>query len=111
MLYWSIGYDEHWNRDIGFGVPAACDHPDCTNAIDRGVEHVCGGEPYGGDSGCGLYFCDDHRKKKAPIAKSGSTTNRQAAIGLAGEPTIRTNLPDKLSRDGLTVPALSILAY
>jgi len=68
MLYWAIGYDEHWNRDIGFGVSAACDHPNCANTINRGVEHVCGGEPYGGDSGCGLYFCDDHLENKAPNA-------------------------------------------
>lgn len=59
-MYWSIGYDEHWKRDIGFGVDAICDHPGCKNEIDRGIEHVCGGEPYGGDSSCGLYFCKDH---------------------------------------------------
>jgi len=64
MLYWSIGYDENWNRDIGYDVPATCDHPDCKNAINRGVEHVCGGEPYGGESCCGLYFCDEHLEMK-----------------------------------------------
>ncbi len=65
MMYWAIGYDEHWNRDIGFDVPAICDHPDCIAAIHRGVDHVCGGEPYGGDSGCGLYFCEAHLESKA----------------------------------------------
>ncbi len=60
MEYWSIGYDERWNRDIGFDVPATCDHPECKKTINRGVEHVCGGEPYGGDTGCGLYFCEQH---------------------------------------------------
>lgn len=24
---WSIGYDDKWFRDIGYGVPAYCDHP------------------------------------------------------------------------------------
>lgn len=57
---WSIGYDEAWKRDIGYGVPAYCDHPDCNAEIDRGLSYVCGGEPYGGDEGCGLYFCDKH---------------------------------------------------
>jgi hypothetical protein len=57
---WSIGYDEHWRRDIGYGVPAECDHPDCKKAIDRGLSYVCGEEPYGGDRGCGLYFCSEH---------------------------------------------------
>lgn len=57
---WSIGYDGEWKRDIGYGVPAYCDHPDCNEEIDRGLSYVCGGEPYGGDRGCGLYFCSKH---------------------------------------------------
>lgn len=57
---WSIGYDSSWNRDIGYGVPAWCDHPDCNAEIDRGLSYVCGGDPYGGDHGCGLYFCENH---------------------------------------------------
>jgi hypothetical protein len=57
---WSIGYDPAWKRDIGYGVPAYCDYPDCDQDIDRGLSYVCGGEPYGGDCGCGLYFCDGH---------------------------------------------------
>jgi len=57
---WSIGYDEHHQRDVGYGVPAYCDHPGCNAEIDRGLSYVCGGEPYGGDEGCGLHFCGDH---------------------------------------------------
>ena len=58
---WSIGFDENWGRDIGYGVPAYCDHPDCNEEIDRGLSHVCGNqEPYGGEHGCGLYFCSKH---------------------------------------------------
>jgi hypothetical protein len=57
---WSIGFDSNWNRDIGYGVPATCDHPNCTSTIDRGLAYVCGGEPYGGERGCGLYFCGRH---------------------------------------------------
>jgi hypothetical protein len=60
-MSWAIGYDEHWQRDIGYGVPALCDHPDCSTAIDRGLSFVCGNEPYGGDKGCGLYFCAEHQ--------------------------------------------------
>lgn len=57
---WSVGHDNNWNRDIGYGVPSICDYPDCSKEIDRGLSYVCGGEPYGGDEGCGLYFCGDH---------------------------------------------------
>lgn len=59
-MSWSIGYDSNWKRDIGYGVPAYCDAPKCVAKIDRGLGYVCGGEPYGGDSGCGLYFCGKH---------------------------------------------------
>lgn len=59
---WSIGYDDRHKRDIGYGVPAICDHPDCNKEIDRGLGYVCARqEPYGGDEGCGLFFCSDHR--------------------------------------------------
>lgn len=57
---WSIGFDSEWNRDIGYGVPATCDFPGCNEKIDRGLAYVCGSEPYGGDRGCGLYFCQKH---------------------------------------------------
>ena len=57
---WSVGYDEKRKRDIGYGVPAVCDHPACNEEIDRGLGYVCGGEPYGGEDGCGLYFCGKH---------------------------------------------------
>lgn len=57
---WQIGYDDKWSRDIGYGVPAVCDHPDCNEEIDRGLSYVCADEePRGGD-GCGLYFCSNH---------------------------------------------------
>jgi len=57
---WSIGFDSHWQRDIGYGVPAYCDHPRCKAEIDRGLSYVCGGEPKGGEYGCGRYFCSRH---------------------------------------------------
>lgn len=57
---WSVG--EFKGRDIGYGVPAICDHPGCGASIDRGLSYVCGGEPYGGEHGCGLFFCYEHRR-------------------------------------------------
>lgn len=58
---WAIAYDDKWERDIGYGVVALCDHPDCNKEIDRGLSYVCSHqEPRGGD-GCGLYFCGDHQ--------------------------------------------------
>lgn len=57
---WSLGFDSTWQRDIGYGVPAQCDQPGCEESIDRGISFVCGNAPYGGDNGCGLYFCYGH---------------------------------------------------
>lgn len=60
-MSWAVGYDYNWHRDVGYGVPALCDHPDCDEAIDRGLGYVCGrGRPYGEDEGCGLFFCGPH---------------------------------------------------
>lgn len=28
-MSWVIGFDSNWNRDIGYGVLAFCDHPGC----------------------------------------------------------------------------------
>lgn len=64
-MSWAVGYDSNWKRDIGYGVPAYCDHPGCLKEIDRGLSHVCGGQPYGGERGCGLYFCSDHLRLPA----------------------------------------------
>ena len=72
---WSIGYDNTWQRDIGYGVPATCDHPSCGEEIDRGLSCVCGGHPYGGEHGCGLFFCGRHlqtagdRRENAPLCR------------------------------------------
>lgn len=63
---WSIGYDNSWGRDVGYGVPSICDHPDCNKEIDRGLSYVCGSEPYGGEYGCGLFFCEEHLYYRKP---------------------------------------------
>lgn len=73
---WSIGWDEHWQRDIGYGVPAYCDHPKCNSVIDRGLAHVCcGQEPYGGE-GCGLFFCPEHQDYKGRCPKCSRYDHR-----------------------------------
>lgn len=54
---WSIGYDINWGWDIGYGVLVICDYFECNEKIDCGLLFVCGVEFYGGEKGCGLYFC------------------------------------------------------
>ena len=55
---WAIGFID--GRDVGYGVPAECDHPRCHEQIDRGLAYICGGGVGGGEHGCGLFFCDKH---------------------------------------------------
>ena len=47
-------------RDAGYGVPCFCDHPGCTEVIDRGLAYLCGMDPGETESGCGRYFCEKH---------------------------------------------------
>lgn len=56
---WSVGKNNE-GRDVGYGVPAYCDHPGCNEEIDRGLGYICGSEPDGGDDGCGRFFCGKH---------------------------------------------------
>lgn len=53
-------YDDrnHRNRFAGYGVPAICDHPDCSKKIDRGLYYACGEGNF--LEYCGLHFCDSH---------------------------------------------------
>lgn len=55
---YSIGFDANTQRDVGYGVPAICDHPDCNAEIDRGMGYACGGGLPG--DACGRYFCTEH---------------------------------------------------
>jgi len=71
-MSWAIGYDSTQERFIGYGVPSICDHPGCNEKIDRGLAYVCGGEPYGGDHGCGQFFCAKHLRMHT--WKDGETT-------------------------------------
>lgn len=79
---WAVGYDTNWNRDVGYGVPASCDQPDCAEKIDRGLGYVCGSEPYGGEHGCGLYFCGEHLTRGGGDERHAYVCERCAA----GEP-------------------------
>lgn len=59
-MSWAVGEDQD-GSDIGYGVPAFCDHPDCNEKIHRGLAFVCGMiNTAGEDRGCGLHFCTKH---------------------------------------------------
>jgi len=70
---WAVGWNPEWRRDIGYGVPAQCDHPGCSAKIDRGLSYLCGGvRAIHTEIGCGLYFCEKHRSdwaSEAPVCE------------------------------------------
>lgn len=75
-------------EDLGSSVPDICQHPGCNATITRGRVNVCGADPAGGDSGCGMAFCGAH------LQGPGQTCERCAA---GGEPFMaKPNAPDWL---------------
>ena len=56
---WMHCGEDSKGRDIGYGVSAVCDHPDCSKPIDRGLGHACGGM-HGDQEGCEKYYSDEH---------------------------------------------------
>lgn len=91
-MSWAVGYDSNWRRDIGYGVPSRCDHPECDKDIDRGLSYVCGGRPYGGEHGCGLYFCGSHLYV-APILDEGEEEDEDTEIAFLCERCRDKQLP------------------
>jgi len=84
---WSVGFDERWKRDIGYGVPADCDHADRGERIDHGLSYVCGGESYGD----GQSLCD--------LANREESTRRSVGAPEAMAQSVRIqSLPDTSTR-------------
>lgn len=58
---WAVCWCSEWKRDVGYGVPAYCDYPGCTEEIDRGLGYACTENHYGmNDESCGRYYCSTH---------------------------------------------------
>jgi hypothetical protein len=59
---WMYGVDRD-GKEIGYGVEDVCNHPECDEEIDRGLDYRCGGMESLSDpeAGCGGFFCGKHR--------------------------------------------------
>lgn len=57
---WADCGDDSKGRPIGYGHDATCDHPGCTEEIDRGLGWACGDMHGDHDWDCKGYFCSDH---------------------------------------------------
>jgi hypothetical protein len=59
---WSYGIDGN-GREVGYGVEAECDFPDCHEKVWRGMSERCGPldcETDDDGPGCGGFFCSRH---------------------------------------------------
>ena len=62
---WAFGENNN-GREIGYGVEATCDWPDCNETIDLGIGNCCGGldgvsnAGMDGEHYCGDFFCEKH---------------------------------------------------
>lgn len=59
MGWGNCGLD-NLGRPIGYNFEGTCDYPECEEKIYRGLDAVCGSMHYGGEFGCGRYFCSKH---------------------------------------------------
>lgn len=60
---WAYGRDgsrPFGDQEVGYGVPATCEHPGCNEEIDRGLAYACGEQPYEGENYCNKFFCYSH---------------------------------------------------
>lgn len=94
-MSWAVGFDSTWERDIGYGVPAYCGHEGCGKEINRGLGYVCcGSEPYGGEHGCGRFFCSEH---EMPAWNDDGEGEEWCVCGHSNKDYISTDLPDWVS--------------
>lgn len=58
---WAFCGTDSKGRQMGYGVEAECDHPECQVQIDRGLGYCCGSMHEGSnEDGCGGYYCGAH---------------------------------------------------
>ncbi len=58
-MSWADCGTDSKGRPIGYAFAATCDHPGCTEEIDRGLAYACGGM-HGTFNSCEGYFCEKH---------------------------------------------------
>lgn len=59
---WGYCGTDDRGRDIGYNIPATCDHEGCDEEIHRGIAYVCGNMHSNDEYSCGQYFCDKHQQ-------------------------------------------------
>lgn len=64
---WANCGEDSKGRPIGYAHDATCDHPGCTEQINRGLAYACGGMHGDTEYSCEGYFCEKHRQQCLPV--------------------------------------------
>ncbi|WIX32532.1 hypothetical protein QO259_17235 [Salinicola sp. JS01] len=83
---WSDCGTDSQGRPIGYAHPATCDHPGCSEQIDRGLSYACGGMHGEDEVSCERYFCSAHRLNTVLCSGRYHSVCDQCAAELAAEP-------------------------
>lgn len=67
-------------REAGYAITAACDQPECSAEVTRGLDRLCGESPDGhrreNEPGCGKYYYGTHEQRHAcPRPACGADEN------------------------------------
>jgi len=91
---WGCCGTDDLGREIGYSIPASCDHPGCDTTIHRGLAYCCGGM-HGGQGhhdekldvwlGCGGYFCYDHLSASGNLCPSCMADYEKLCAEVLGE--------------------------
>lgn len=60
MGWGNCGINRTTGQRMGYNFECKCHKRGCSEEINRGLGHVCGGMHEGGVLGCGYYFCSGH---------------------------------------------------
>jgi hypothetical protein len=90
---WAYCGEDSEGRQIGYGVEAKCDHPDCDVIIDRGMSYACGDTHGDGDGTvdymyCEKYFCSAHMQMGHEVQQCMACYKEEEAHASSGPESV-----------------------
>jgi hypothetical protein len=95
-----MGYGKYTlasGKVAGYMVEATCEHPGCTEEVDRGMAHACGGEP--GEQGgwsCEGYFCAKHLFCVGVMPDTAAAVELRESVSLCAQCTSQAAFMDQI---------------
>jgi hypothetical protein len=83
---WANCGTDSTGRPIGYAHEGTCDHPGCTEKIDRGLDAACGGMHGEDVYCCEKYFCNAHLRNSVRFSSHSWAICDACAEALRGDP-------------------------